>query len=89
MAGSFLSETPNFVYQGGILKRFSLHSHGKQRIQLSWSVGLQSVYLPKFNKMKPKSRLNNISLNLLIVYRESVNLIGYITRTLSADSQQL
>ena len=30
-----------------------------------------------------------ISINLLIVYRESVNVIGYITRRLSADSQQL
>ena len=30
-----------------------------------------------------------ISINLLVVYRESVNLIGYITRRLSADSQQL
>ena len=29
------------------------------------------------------------SINLLVVYRESVNLIGYITRRLSADSQQL
>ena len=29
------------------------------------------------------------SINLLIVYRESVNLIGYITRRLSADSLQL
>ena len=29
------------------------------------------------------------SINLLLVYRESVNLIGYITRRLSADSQQL
>ena len=28
-----------------------------------------------------------ISINLLVVYRESVNLIGYITRRLSADSQ--
>ena len=27
-----------------------------------------------------------ISINLLVVYRESVNLIGYITRRLSADS---
>ena len=26
------------------------------------------------------------SINLLIVYRESVNLIGYITRRLSADN---
>ena len=29
------------------------------------------------------------SINLLVVYRESMNLIGYITRRLSADSQQL
>ena len=34
-------------------------------------------------------RLMNISINLLVVYRESVNLIGYITRRLSADSLQL
>ena len=33
--------------------------------------------------------LTTISINLLVVYRESVNLIGYITRRLSADSQQL
>ena len=30
-----------------------------------------------------------ISINLVVVYHESVNLIGYITRGLSADSQQL
>ena len=30
-----------------------------------------------------------ISINLLVVYGESVNLIGYITRRLSADSLQL
>ena len=33
--------------------------------------------------------LNDISINLLVVYRESVNLIGYITRRLPADSLQL
>mgnify|MGYP006964521949 CR=1 FL=1 len=33
--------------------------------------------------------LTPISINLLVVYRESVNLIGYITRRLSADSLQL
>ena len=31
--------------------------------------------------------LNEISKNLLVVYRESVNLIGYITRRLSAVSK--
>ena len=30
-----------------------------------------------------------ISINSLVVYRESVNLIGYLTRRLSADSLQL
>ena len=34
-------------------------------------------------------RLNTVSINLLVVYRESVNLIGYITRRLSADTLQL
>ena len=33
--------------------------------------------------------LFDFSINLLVVYRESVNLIGYITRRLSADSLQL
>ena len=30
--------------------------------------------------------LSSFSINLLVVYRESVNLIGYITRRLSAVS---
>ena len=34
-------------------------------------------------------KLIKISINLLVVYRETVNLIGYITRRLSADSLQL
>jgi len=34
-------------------------------------------------------RILIISINLLVVYRESMNLIGFITRRLSADSQQL
>ena len=36
-----------------------------------------------------QSKIISFSINLLVVYRESVNLIGYITRRLSADSQQL
>ena len=31
--------------------------------------------------------INDFSINLLVVYRESVNLIGYITRRLSAVSK--
>ena len=42
------------------------------------------------NKKKLKNHdLMTISINLLVVYRESINLIGYITRRLSADSLQL
>ena len=37
--------------------------------------------------MEPKE-IFEISINLLVVYSESVNLIGYITRRLSADSLQ-
>ena len=37
----------------------------------------------------PGHRLSALSINLLVVYRESVNLIAYITRRLSADSLQL
>ena len=36
-----------------------------------------------------RSRIISFSINLLVVYRESVNLIGYLTRRLSADSLQL
>ena len=36
-----------------------------------------------------QSKIISFSINLLVVYRESVNLIGYITRRRSADSQQL
>ena len=32
--------------------------------------------------------LSPMSINLLVVYRESVNLIGYITRRLSSESLQ-
>ena len=35
------------------------------------------------------AELSYFSINLLVVYRKSVNLIGYITRRLSADSLQL
>ena len=41
------------------------------------------------NKHLGKSDYFVISINLLVVYRESVNLIGYLTRRLSADSPQL
>ena len=38
---------------------------------------------------KRRVKLKIVSINLLVVYRESLNLIGYITRRLSADSLQL
>ena len=43
----------------------------------------------KHKKLVSNKKLIAISINLLVVYRESVNLIGYITRRLSADSLQL
>ena len=42
-----------------------------------------------FLSLKITVALTVISINLLVVYREAVNLIGYITRRLSADSLQL
>ena len=45
------------------------------------------IYTIKPNNLKSRKML--ISINLLVVYRESLNLIGYITRRLSADSLQL
>ena len=56
------------------------------------------VPLPKGDVHKKKEIVQDVTLhdldvanaiNLLVVYRESVNLIGYITRRLSADSLQL
>jgi len=52
-------------------------------MNLKWSLGLglgSSLGIPI---------LSSISINLLVVYRQSVNLIGYFTRRLSADSLQL
>ena len=40
-------------------------------------------------KFKENTCITDLSINLLVVYRESVNLIGYLTRRLSADSHQL
>ena len=54
---------------------------------------LQCLLMPEHMKSKESKAqtpiIADISINLLVVYRESVNLIGYITRRLSADSQQL
>ena len=47
------------------------------------------IFLVKGNSLIFHQYLFNFSINLLVVYRESVNLIGYITRRLSADSLQL
>ena len=54
---------------------------------------LQCLLMPEHMKSKESKAqthtIADIIINLLVVYRESVNLIGYITRRLSADSQQL
>ena len=65
-------------------------SNGEDRQRQRTDVSLKQIY--QFfleRKQISPTALTNISINLLVVYRESVNLIGYITRRLSADSQQL
>ena len=60
---------------------------------VSWIGGNVAVHMRKVDN--PECKVislivdADISINLLVVYRESVNLIGYITRRLSADSHQL
>ena len=44
---------------------------------------------PQFFLIWSNLTIMAFSINLLVVYRESVNLIGYLTRRLSADSLQL
>ena len=61
---------------------------------LQWSVNLTFAGLQKSNTSHKLStccqaQLSSFTINLLVVYRESVNLIGYVTRRLSADSLQL
>ena len=51
-----------------------------------WTMMKRIKSTPKFYYSKD---LIYFSINLLVVYRESMNLIGYITLRLSADSLQL
>ena len=51
--------------------------------------GVKRRSLPSEAKQGRNVSLRRISINLLVVYRESVNLIGYLTRRLSADSLRL
>ena len=48
-----------------------------------------SVYIHHYSPPLRGIVYNIFSRNLLVVYRESVNLIGYLTLRLSADSLQL
>ena len=54
---------------------------------MPWSRDTRAFLL--LNHIEIFSRISLISINLLVVYRESVNLIGYISRRLAADSLQL
>ena len=47
------------------------------------------LIMPNHHQIQLTGRVHKSKINLLVVYRESVNLIGYITRRLSADSLQL
>ena len=61
----------------------------KAEAQVSRMSGLRETFSCRCVYLAAMISLSQISINLLVVYRESVNLIGYITRRLSADSQQL
>ena len=52
--------------------------------KLNYGIQISSIFI-----WLTGQRISGFSINLLVVYRESVNLIGYITRRLSADSQRL
>ena len=45
--------------------------------------------MARSRKYKNRQYITAFSINLLVVYRESANLSGYLTRRLSADSLQL
>ena len=48
---------------------------------------LITIFAVQYFQGLPFQGLIAFSINLLVVYRESVNLIGYLTRRLSADLQ--
>ena len=56
---------------------------------VSWKATTKTRLLNTFRFPNDGDGYTKFSINLLVVYRESVNLIGYITRRRSADSQQL
>ena len=60
-----------------------------QNCDWNFSLILSPDIHDKFCQTLTWTKLSVFSINLLVVYRESVNLIGYITRRLSADSLQL
>ena len=65
-------------------------THHKLRHHLCASISYRNTIINQSARVFSFSYFLNIfSINLLVVYRESVNLIGYITSRLSADSQQL
>ena len=67
----------------------------QQKDQLNSELKEENIMLQRklqdrlVKKLKENTCITDFSINLLVVYRESVNLIGYITRRLSADSLQL
>ena len=66
---------------------WSKHTHFKHKIRNQVSRHVTTTI--NITSECHTTQLTYISTNLLVVYRESVNLIGYLTRRLSADSLQL
>ena len=80
------------VLFGSVILSFLLFLFGPLPVKYLSGNGLYyfSCTLLRFDSSIPSlEMITDLSINLLVVYRESVNLIGYITRRLSADSQQL
>ena len=71
-----------FLQRKGVRKR-------KHNVYKSYYVNAKKKVMVLVRRYTNYKFITEISINLLVVYRESVNLIGYITRRLSADSQQL
>ena len=82
-------------YPGQEGKKIALHCKNPINWQMAQEIREMFVqvgsrqYIFNWSVLTPLGYSLLVYINLLVVYRESVNLIGYITRRLSADSQRL
>ena len=84
----FKAQKFGILYQTQFL-RFLYCNHLKRKVLIFYCIDDASCILRCCVLIYTSIALYYFSINLLVVYRESVNPIGYITRRLSADSLQL